>query len=376
MKIIAKILLTLLVIIAASSVVAWKYQDYLVNPWTRDGQVRAYVIQIAPQVSGPIVEMPLVDNQAVAAGDILFEIDPRRYRADVDSARARLDRTVYELTSLDKQIEAAQAVVDQSKSAIDQARAQVRAAEATLQEAAKELARFEILMKDGDIPIARYDAEKRTYDVDVASKARAEAALLEAEGVLAEAQAELEKSIASRGALGDENAQLRAARAALAQAKLNLEFTLQRAPVAGYVTNLNIQLGSQATADQPALALVAADSFWVDAYFRESQISDMQPGDTAWVTLMSYPDKTLKARVASLAWGIAQNDGSTGSNLLPNVSPTFQWIRLAQRIPVRIELLDVPSDVALRVGTTASVMVMTGKGGDGHEPLPVPQVLQ
>ena len=376
MKIIAKILLTLLVIIAASSVVAWKYQDYLVNPWTRDGQVRAYVIQIAPQVSGPIVEMPLVDNQAVAAGDILFEIDPRRYRADVDSARARLDRTVYELTSLDKQIEAAQAVVDQSKSAIDQARAQVRAAEATLLEAAKELARFEILMKDGDIPIARYDAEKRTYDVDVASKARAEAALLEAEGVLAEAQAELEKSIASRGALGDENAQLRAARAALAQAKLNLEFTLQRAPVAGYVTNLNIQLGSQATADQPALALVAADSFWVDAYFRESQISDMQPGDTAWVTLMSYPDKTLKARVASLAWGIAQNDGSTGSNLLPNVSPTFQWIRLAQRIPVRIELLDVPSDVALRVGTTASVMVMTGKGGDGHEPLPVPQVLQ
>jgi multidrug resistance efflux pump len=160
-------------------------------------------------------------------------------------------------------------------------------------------------------------------------------------------------------------------------AQLNLDFTQVRASVDGYVTNLNLRLGSQAVANQPALALVDAASFWVHGYFRESLVGDMRAGDPAVITLMTYPDQPLQGQVDSIGWGISQSDGSTGFDLLPSVSPTFQWIRLAQRIPVRVHLDEIPEGVALRVGTTASVLVMTGSGGDRKEVVPpVPAPLQ
>jgi multidrug resistance efflux pump len=109
---------------------------------------------------------------------------------------------------------------------------------------------------------------------------------------------------------------------------------------------------------------VDVNSFWIHGFFRENSIKDMRKGDRAIVTLMTYPDKPLEGRVDSLGWGIAQQDGSTGFDLLPNISPTFEWIRLAQRVPVRIHLEEVPEDVKLRVGTTASVLVMTGTRND------------
>jgi hypothetical protein len=187
---------------------------------------------------------------------------------------------------------------------------------------------------------------------------------------LARAKAEL-------GAPGDDNAQLRAAEAALETAKLNLKLTQVRASVDGYVTKLKLRLGSQAVANQPALALVDAASFWVHGYFRENDIADVRPNDRAIVTLMTYPDRPLEGRVDRIGWGISQSDGSTGYDLLPSVSPTFQWIRLAQRIPVRVHLDQVPEGVALRVGTTASVLVMTGTAGEETKPVPpVPRVLQ
>jgi multidrug resistance efflux pump len=163
-------------------------------------------------------------------------------------------------------------------------------------------------------------------------------------------------------ALSQAEAAVLGANAQLQQAQLNLEFTDVKAPVDGYVTNLNLRLGGQTVANQPALALVDVNSYWVDAYFKETAIAEMKKGDQAIVTLMTYPDQPLAGTVDSLGWGIAQQDGSTGFELLPNVSPTFEWIRLAQRIPVRIQLDNVPEDVALRIGTTGSVLVRTGTG--------------
>jgi len=120
------------------------------------------------------------------------------------------------------------------------------------------------------------------------------------------------------------------------------------------------------------------DSFWIDGFFKENYIAGIAPGDRAIVTLMSYPDKPIEAHVDSMGWGIAQDDGSTGFDLLPNVSPTFEWIRLAQRVPVRIHLGELPEGVTLRVGTTGSVLVMTGTAKDDHDkPVPpVPTALQ
>lgn len=103
-----------------------------------------------------------------------------------------------------------------------------------------------------------------------------------------------------------------------------------------------------------------SSSFWIDAYFPETKISRIDIGDKVVMTLMAYPDQVVHGEVESIGWGISQSDGSTGSDLLPNINPTFEWIRLAQRIPVRVKITDLPQNILLRVGTTVSVLILTG----------------
>lgn len=141
-------------------------------------------------------------------------------------------------------------------------------------------------------------------------------------------------------------------------AKLNLSYTKVYAEVDGYVSNINFQIGSQASAGHAILALVDENSYWVFGFFREDAIPKVAVGDKAMVTLLSYPDTPLSGKVESIAWGIAHSDGNPGNNLLPSVKPVFQWIRLAQRIPVRIKLDKLPENVKLRFGLTASVMIL------------------
>ena len=148
-------------------------------------------------------------------------------------------------------------------------------------------------------------------------------------------------------------------KAAMRESELNLEFTKAVAPVDGFVTNLHLRIGSQAVANQPIIALVDRASFWVHGFFKETQIAKVKAGDRAVVTLMAYPDHPIEGTVGSIGWGISQQDGSSGPDLLPSVNPSFDWIRLAQRIPVRIELGDLPEGIDLRVGTTASVVIHT-----------------
>ncbi len=148
---------------------------------------------------------------------------------------------------------------------------------------------------------------------------------------------------------------------AVKTATLNLSYTKVYAEVDGYVSNINFQIGSQATANKPILALVDENSYWVFGFFREDSIPEIEIGDEAKVTLMAYPDISLLGKVESIAWGIAHSDGNPGNNLLPSVQPVFQWIRLAQRIPVRIKLDKLPKEVKLRFGLTASVMIFKSK---------------
>jgi multidrug resistance efflux pump len=307
MRVLSKYLLTGIVVAVAIGVALYKYWDYVTNPWTRNGQVRAQIIQITPRVSGPIVRLSIEDNQQVKAGDLLFEIDPRTYKAAVDQAKADLQQ--------------AQVQVDEAKDEADRAE------------------------------------RIRTQDPGAMSE---------------------QELISRQNDLRTAGATVLAAQAALDNAQLDLEFTQVKAPVDGYVTNLNLRLGSQAVANQPALALVDIDSYWIHGFFKENVIEGIDKGDRAIVTLMSYPDKPLEGVVDSLGWGIAQEDGSTGYNLLPTISPTFEWIRLAQRVPVRVHLKDVPEGVELRVGTTASVLVMTGTAGSESDSpaVPVPRALQ
>lgn len=370
----SKYLLTLLVVAIALGAVGYKFRDYVLNPWTRNGQVRANVIQVAPRVSGPIIELPITDNQFVTAGDLLFRIDPRTYEAQYARARAELDRTQNDLVALAKQVEATQASVRQYEVAITAAESEVKASQATLKASERTLERTRILMERGDASEAQFDKDEREYLVNLATEQKAEAALLSARSALSQATATLAQAEAQLGAPGEENALLRSAKANLEQARLELEFTEVRASVDGMITNLQPRIGSQVVANQPIMALIDSDSFWIDAYFRETQLQHMRAGNQAFVTLMSYPDTIIEASVDSIGWGIAKQDGSTSQNLLPSVSPTFEWIRLAQRIPVRIRLGAVPEAVELRVGSTASVLVRTQE--QAGAPPPAPSLLQ
>lgn len=280
--------ITLSVIVLAGFVLAGMFQEYLFQPWTRDGHVRAQIIKITPRVGGPIVYLPVEDNQAVKKGDLLFSIDPRTYALAVEQAEAKL-----------KQAQASKLVKE------DQAR------------------RARILYKKD-------------------------------KGVISE-QSLVRKDNALLVALADVDV----AEVNLHAAYLDREFTEVRAPVDGYVTNLLLRYGSHTVANQPALALVDTNSFWIHGFFKETQIRNIRPGNKAVIKLMSYPDTPLEGVVESMGWGIAQQDGAPGADLLPTINPSFDWIRLAQRIPVRIRLTRIPEGVDLRVGTTASVFVIT-----------------
>ncbi|MDH3835016.1 MAG: HlyD family secretion protein [Nitrosopumilus sp.] len=373
-----KLLLTSIVLLLAIGVLVTKYWYYVTNPWTRDGQVRAQVIQITPRVTAPIIKLPIFDNQFVTAGELLFQIDPRTFVTSLKLARAELDKTRDDIEALGKQVEASLAVKKLRMTAVEQSSIVIEEVKARVRETEAQFKRAEELVPKGAMSQRALESAQANYEVAQAKYDEAKVNVLEALAAAKQAEADLAKDRANLGAPGELNPRLRSSQAKVREAELNLEFTQVRAPVDGYVTNLNLRLGSQAVADQAALALIDVSSFWIHGFFRENYIEPIRPGDRAVVTLMTYPDTPLEGQVESLGWGIAQDDGSVGEHLLPSISPTFEWIRLAQRVPVRVRLLEVPDEVKLRVGTTASVIVMTGtSGSESIEPVvAAPRALQ
>ncbi|MCX2976063.1 HlyD family secretion protein [Candidatus Marimicrobium litorale] len=278
-----------LAVIAVIAWFAWQtFEEYVNNPWTRDGQVRGQVIQVAPRVSGMVTHIPIIDNQFVNQGELLFELDKEPFEIAVAQANANLKRSRISSRASKIEYDRLQDIFNKDPGAVSQ----------------KDLNRRE----------ANYLESLSKIDV---------------------------------------------AKEDLRGAKLNLSYTEIRASLDGYVSNVDFQIGTQTIANTPILALVDVNSFWVFGYFRESQIDKFKIGDLARVTLMAYPDSPLQGHVESLGWGIAPSDGNAGVKLLPSIKPVFQWIRLAQRIPVRIKLDPVPEAVHLRYGLTASVMIMS-----------------
>ena len=287
MKKLIKLLVTLAILAMAGYFGYNRFEAYIENPWTRDGQVRTQVIQVTPRVNGMVTKIHVVDNQKVKTGDLLFEIDPSQYQVKVDQAKARLQRTLEAAKGTKIEYERVTKIYKRDKGAVSQ----------------KDLVRNQT------------NYYKSLADIDTSTES-------------------------------------------LNTAKLNLSYTKVYAEVDGYVSNINFQIGSQASSGKAILALVDENAYWVFGFFREDAIPEVEVGDTAKVTLLAYPDTPLTGKVESIAWGIAHSDGNPGNNLLPSVKPVFQWIRLAQRIPVRIKLDKLPENVKLRVGLTASVMIL------------------
>ena len=376
MKPIVKIITTGVIVLAALGMIAYKYLDYVKYPWTRDGLVRALVVEIVPRVSGPLVRVPIQNNQLVKKGDLLFEIDPSTIQASVNLARAQFDNMGDIVKSLVEQVEGLKRTVEQREAEIGEAKFEVEGAAAQVENARVSLGRAKELFTETVNTQRDVDDKSMAYQVAVAKLGADRAKVSQMTAALAQAKADLARGLADLGVIGEHNPRLRRVAAELEIAQLNLDFTKVWAPTDGYVTNLRSGVGDSAVAHQPMLAVIDANSFYVQAFFRETFVGNFQNGDRAVVTLMSYPDTPLEAKVDSIGWGIAQQNGSTGFELLPSVAPTFEWIRLAQRIPVAVRIEKVPDNIKLRAGTTASVVVITGTSTDGDRVPPVPRVLQ
>lgn len=272
---------TLLVLALAIFIGRTLWVQYMDTPWTRDGRVRADIINVAADVSGTVIDVPVRDNQEVKKGDLLMQIDPEHYQV-----------------------------------AVKQAQALVASRKATWE--------------------MRKVNAKRRADMDnlvISTESRDDAS-----NIATSAQADYQLALAG-----------------LEAAELNLRRTRVLAAVDGYVTNLNVHRGDYARMGEAKMAVVDLHSFWVYGFFEETKLPHIQVGDPADMQLMSGP--LLKGHVESIARGIYDRDNPQSRELVADVNPTFNWVRLAQRVPVRIHLDQVPEGVMLSAGTTCTVIV-------------------
>lgn len=285
-----RVVLTLLMVTLAAFVVWRMVMYYMFAPWTRDGHIRADVIQIAPDVSGLIEGVNVHDNQPVKRGDVLFIVDQQRFNL-----------------------------------ALRQAEASAAGRKEALAQAQREAKRNRGL---GNL-VAREQLEESQ-----SRESRAQSAVAQAQ-------------------------------VAVDAAKLNLERSVIRSPVDGYINDRAPRAREFVTAGRPVLSVVDGESFHIDGYFEETKLQHIRVGQAVDVRVLG--DNTrLRGRVQSIAAAVEDRDRSSGSNLLPNVNPAFSWVQLAQRIPVRIALDDVPADFRMIAGRTATVSII--EGSDKAEP--------
>jgi multidrug resistance efflux pump len=279
---IAPFVVTLVTVLLAVLLGRAMWDAYMGAPWTRDGTVRAYVVTLAPEVAGRIVELHVVDNRFVHKGDLLMVIDPTNYRIAVSLAEATVKQTEANAQNAEAQAERRRKLTTLSTSL----------------------------------------EEKQTFTANALAT----------------------------------NAQTQQAQASLDQARVNLERTEIRSPVNGYVTNLLVQLGDYAEVGKSTISIVDADSFWLDGYLEETYLDRVREGDPASIKLMGY-SQIIRGHVDSIARAINVSNAQANDQGLATVNPIFTWVRLAQRIPVRIHIDEVPPGVILSAGMTATVQI-------------------
>jgi multidrug resistance efflux pump len=325
---------------ATAGILGWAmWNAYMAAPWTRDATVRASVVMIAPEVSGRIVELHVIDNQLVRKGDLLMIVDPTNYMIGVSQAEASVQQAQASVQTID-----AQMIVQQAQ--INANRAQLEQVQAGLAFAQKQASRYQDLAQKG----AGTVESAQQFATQLAQQ---QAAVRSAEASLELAQRQVESQKAQR--LSAE-ATLAQAQSQLRQAQANLQRTRILSPVDGYVTNLLAQLGNFVNVGANAISLVDAHSYWVDGYFEETNIASIRAGDAAQIKLMGHA-QTLRGHVDSMARAISVSNAQPNNQGVATVNPIFTWVRLAQRIPVRIHIDEVPPDIILSAGMTATVNI-------------------
>ncbi len=321
------------------------WNAYMGAPWTRDANVRAYVVTVAPEVSGRIVALPVRDNAYVHKGDLLLAIDPTNYRIAVSQAESAMQQAQANVQNIDMQMQVQRAQIRAT-------RAQLNQTLAVLVFAREQAGRYRTLAHDGWGTIQ--DAQQYT-----AQFRQQQAAVQTASANLNLAQRQVDALRAQRtsaeGMLGEAVAQFR-------QAQVNLSRTRVLSPVDGYVTNLLAHRGDYVNVGVNTISVVDARSFWVDGYFEETSLASIHIGSPAKVKLMGYP-QILSGHVDSIARAIDVANAQPNVQGVANVNPIFTWVRLAQRVPVRIRIDRVPKGVVLVAGMTATVQIDHCCGG-------------
>src|SRR5580692_3264488 len=313
---------------------AWNFNER--HPRTDDGVARANMIGIAPRVSGPIISVHVSDNQTVRGGDLLFEIDPADYQLGVDRAKAALD-------ALDQQIVTAQSQDAQLKFQIKAAEAGVRQATAERDQAADTLHRLEPLLPKGF-------ATKEQVD-----EARTKVASLDAE--VAQANEKLNQARVAVSSLATLQAQRPGAVATLGTTQLELSYTRIYAPFDGQVIGLNLSEGAYAHAGVEVFSFLDSRKWYVLANFRERELQSIRPGMKAEVYLLSDPERRFQGIVQGISPAVQSQEDDVEIKGLPFVKRDLNWVRIAQRFPVRIEI-ENPDPGIFRMGTTAVTTIV------------------
>ena len=284
-----RISVTVLAVLVALFVARWMWIHYELEPWTRDGRVRADTVSVAPDVAGLVVAVNVHDNSPVKRGEVLFLIDPVRYRL-----------------------------------ALEQAEAAIKTDQAALDEAKREAYRNRVL---GTLVSVEQADQTRTR--------------------VEQGEAALVQAIANRDT-----------------ALVNLERTAVRALVPGWATNVQLRPGDYASAGRTVMALIDSDSLHIDGYFEETKLPRIHAGDAVRAYLMGHR-LAIEGHVESVSGGVVDRERQPTESPLANVNPTFQWVRLAQRIPVRIHIDRVPADTRLIAGLTTTVIVTPSHKAEG-----------
>ncbi len=303
-----------------------------IRPRTDDAYLRANIVGIAANVAGYVTELAVVDNQQVHVGDLLFRIDSRPFQAELDVALATLAYVDLEIQALGD--------------AIVQREADVVSAQAIAEYNVQYLARIEPLLPKQFVTPDQIDAAARNVRASNAEVVQAKAAVAQAR--------------ANLGQVGDVNVRRARAQATVVEKRLNVGYCEVRSPVAGYVTNFNISAGQYAQRGEQIFALVDTTNWYLLANFQETDIRAIEAGMAVEVYLMAYPLAKFRGTVQGIGWALYDQDqGSHG--VLPTVSPTLDWVRLAQRFPVRIVMEATDAKNPYRMGATATAIVDTKK---------------
>jgi len=360
------------------------------NPRTDDASVRTNFIEIVPEVSGRLVQLPAKDNSYVKKGGVLFEIDPRPYEYMLQQAlsdQASLEEQIIDekrkiaaqhsaedaaragLHSSRTGIKTAGSNVDLAKATVTRAQASAAAAEAQLKYATNELKRIEPLLQKKYVTVDQVDqantsvhVAQSNFDAAQASLGEAQAqyaqAILhqdQADAAASESAAKLGQAVHAVDRIETLVSQREAKAAKVLNARLDLERCRVLAPFDAYVTNMNISEGAYAHPGSPLFTLIDTRNWWVIANYRESKLKRIRPGMHVDVYVMSHPDHRFNGVVESIGFGVFPEDGKV-TNGLPNIERTLNWVHLSARFPVRIRVQD-PDPALFRMGETAITVV-------------------